>query len=247
MIGTLYALCAYLFNCEIVQESGGALADFAYYEKVWQWRCPAGAGEGVFTRPDGRERVSAMKMAGAMHPPFSLFLSAEKEKTLQRAFSPLCGSPWRAVHGPKEKRALLVLAQVHSVPRSDWRKLDAWTQGLFHWSRASHYPVPFGKDSSSTGGRTAVLPTRTQPGAKRGKRRKSMRQRTKAPSEVPADAAERPRAVHCQTQPAEGCQGFTGTGSGQPPSPPGGRRTLLPPCGWISPLPNLRRETFPFR
>ena len=106
-----------------------------------------------------------MMMAGAMHPPFSLFGCAEKRK--------------RAVHGPKEKRALLVLAQVHSVPRSDWRKLDAWTQGLFHWSRASHYPVPFGKDSSSTGGRTAVLPTRTQPGAKRGKRRKSLRPRGK--------------------------------------------------------------------
>ena len=181
-------------------------------------------GAGTTTRRSGVSRVA---------PPIFSFRRAEKRK--------------RAVHGPKEKRALLVLAQVHSVPRSDWRKLDAWTQGLVHWSRASHDPVPFGKDSSSTGGRTAVLPTRTQPGAKRGKRRKSMRQRTKAPSEVPADAAERPRAVHCQTQPAEGCQGFTGTGSGQPPSPPGGRRTLLPPCGWISPLPNLRRETFPFR
>ena len=54
-------------------------------------------------------------------------------------------------------------------------------------------------------------------GAKRGKRRKSMRPRTKTPSLVPTNAAERPRAVRCQTHPAEGCQGFMGTGSDQPP------------------------------
>jgi hypothetical protein len=36
MIGALYALFAYLFNCEIVQESGGALADFAYFERGCQ-------------------------------------------------------------------------------------------------------------------------------------------------------------------------------------------------------------------
>ncbi|WP_297978708.1 hypothetical protein [uncultured Oscillibacter sp.] len=34
----------------------------------------------VFARPSGGG-ISAMMMAGQMHPPFSLFLSAEKEKT----------------------------------------------------------------------------------------------------------------------------------------------------------------------
>ena len=33
------------------------------------------------------------------------------KKTLQRAFSPLRGSPWRAVHGPKEKRFSSKLAR----------------------------------------------------------------------------------------------------------------------------------------
>ncbi len=40
-----------------------------------------------------------------MHPHF-LFSLAPKRETLQRALSPLRGSPWRAVHGPKEKRRL---------------------------------------------------------------------------------------------------------------------------------------------
>ena len=53
---------------------------------------PAGA---VLSPPD------PLRWAPAGAPPF---LSAEKEKTLQRALSPLRGSPWRAVHGPKEKK-----------------------------------------------------------------------------------------------------------------------------------------------
>ena len=44
-----------------------------------------------------------------------------------------------------------------------------------------------------------------------------MRPSTKTTSEAAADAAERPRKVRCQTHPAEGCQGFMGTGSDQPP------------------------------
>ena len=51
-------------------------------------------------------------------------------------------------------------------------KLAAWTQGLFHWSRASHYLVPFGKAVSFTAnGRTAVCSARAALCAKRGKRR----------------------------------------------------------------------------
>ena len=83
MIGALYALCAYLFNREIVQESGGALADFAYFEKGWKLVRPLRDSGVVFSRPDGRGDFSHDD-GWAMHPPFSLFLSAEKEKTLQR-------------------------------------------------------------------------------------------------------------------------------------------------------------------
>ena len=43
----------------------------------------------------------------------------------------------------------------------------------------------------------------TQPGAKRGKRRKSLRPRTKTTSLAAANAAERPRKVRCQAHPAE--------------------------------------------
>ena len=86
MIGTLYALCAYLFNCEIVQESGGALADFAYYEKVWQKgapcgagrRCPA-AGRGRGFPPAGRGRQHAVPACLGLHPPFSLFAAPKRE------------------------------------------------------------------------------------------------------------------------------------------------------------------------
>ena len=46
----------------------------------------------------------------------------------------------------------------------------------------------------------------TQPGAKRGKRRKSLRPRTKTTSLAAANAAERPRKVRCQAHPAEDWQ-----------------------------------------
>ncbi len=48
--------------------------------------------------------------------------------------------------------------------------------------------------------------TWTQPGAKRGKRRKSLRPRTKTTSLAAANAAERPRKVRCQAHPAEDWQ-----------------------------------------
>ena len=99
MIGALYALCAYLFNCEIVQESGGALADFAYYEKVWQWRCPAGrgggvrprAGDGVF-RPRGGDGDTPFRRVWGCTPHSLFSVLPEKREC--------------AVHGGREKRAL---------------------------------------------------------------------------------------------------------------------------------------------
>jgi hypothetical protein len=47
--------------------------------KEWVLNIPC-RGEGFF-RPFGRWGISAMKMAGPLHPPFSLFLLEEKKKT----------------------------------------------------------------------------------------------------------------------------------------------------------------------
>ena len=60
-----------------------------------------------------------LRWAPAGAPPF---LSAEKEKTLQRAFSPLCGSPWRAVHGPLRRPWRLCRLGLRRPPRGEKRK-----------------------------------------------------------------------------------------------------------------------------
>ena len=64
--------------------------------------------------------------------------------------------------------------------------------------RAGAEPGPYKKT-----GRIGHYPTWAQPGAKRGKRRKSLRPRTKTASLAVANAAERPRKVRCQAHPAE--------------------------------------------
>ena len=81
----------------------------------------------------------------------------------------------------QKRKRLLYLAEVRSFDRRVHSRFNAWTQGLCHWSRAPHCPVPSGKEGSSTGGRTAVLPVRAALCAKHGKRRKSLRQRIKFP------------------------------------------------------------------
>ena len=64
--------------------------------------------------------------------------------------------------------------------------------------RAGSEPGPYKKI-----GRIGHHLTWTQPGAKRGKRRTSLRPRTKTTSQAVANAAERPRKVRCQAHPAE--------------------------------------------
>ena len=111
---------------------------------------PAGA---VLSPPD------PLRWAPAGAPPF---LSAEKEKTLQRALSPLRGSPWRAVHGPLhspwrlcrlglrrppcgEKRKRLFGPCGSALHSSELlRKLDAWMQGHSSLPALRAWPMPWG-------------------------------------------------------------------------------------------------------
>jgi len=64
--------------------------------------------------------------------------------------------------------------------------------------RAGTEPGPYKKT-----GRIGHHPKRYQPGAKRGKRRTSLRLRTKTTPLADANAGERPRKVRCQAHPAE--------------------------------------------
>ena len=92
---------------------------------------PCGGTGGI--RPRGRDDARALPVLG-IHPPFS-FLCLAREKRMRRA-------RW------KRKESALVLAPVHSIPRSDWRKLDAWTHGLLSLPALRAWPVPFGQDSA---------------------------------------------------------------------------------------------------
>ena len=88
-----------------------------------------------------------LRWAPAGAPPF---LSAEKEKTLQRALSPLRGSPWRAVHGPLHSPWRLCRLGLRRPPCGEKRKGRFWS---------SHKCTPFLDQTggSLTRGRRDVL------------------------------------------------------------------------------------------
>ena len=90
------------------------------------------------------------------------FRLRRKEKTLQRALSPLRGSPWRAVHGPLRSPWRLCRLGLRRPPRGEkrkrlfgpcgsalhsselLRKLDAWMQGHSSLPALRAWPMPWG-------------------------------------------------------------------------------------------------------
>ena len=105
-------------------------------------------GEGDFSGPDGRGD-SAMMMAGSLHPPFSLFLPEEKEKTgrarskREKEVSPLRGDVGR---GSRKRCFLRVrMSSARGVVRAGVWVVDESTLFSFRcrccrWSR-EHKPA----------------------------------------------------------------------------------------------------------
>ena len=148
----------------------------------------------------------------------------------------------------QKRKRRLYLAGMPGFDRRARYKFDAWTQGLCRWSRASHYLEPSGEEISSTAsGRTVVFPARNGPGAKRGKRRKSLRPTIRFPAH-PSIEAKRSREAKrlfsfgpCTARFLFSTRGEKKMGGASAPAPARGREFPVPPPWGENPRLRPRR------